>query len=206
MVKPLAPRAAAPARLPRAARRRQLLAAVLPELARTGFAGTGTRQLAAAAGVTEPVLYQHFPTKAALFEAVLAAVETRIAAALRAALPSAVTGTARLAALIDAFPGLLLELEDELRVLNGAAAAHADAAQVRAVRRAYRRLASVLAEAFAGLRLRREVDAVAAGLFVLEVGLGSSLLRAARLPEVAAPGRGSVVLGLLLRSLVEGGG
>ncbi|MCC6586097.1 MAG: TetR/AcrR family transcriptional regulator [Bryobacterales bacterium] len=36
-----------------------------------GFRGTTTRELAAAVGVSEPVLYQHFRTKRALYDAIL---------------------------------------------------------------------------------------------------------------------------------------
>jgi AcrR family transcriptional regulator len=36
-----------------------------------GFRGTTTRELAAAVGVSEPVLYQHFATKQALYDAIL---------------------------------------------------------------------------------------------------------------------------------------
>lgn len=36
-----------------------------------GFRGTTTRELAAAVGVSEPVLYQHFLTKRALYDAIL---------------------------------------------------------------------------------------------------------------------------------------
>ncbi|MBL8294043.1 MAG: TetR/AcrR family transcriptional regulator [Bryobacterales bacterium] len=38
-----------------------------------GFRGTTTRELAATVGVSEPVLYQHFSTKRALYDAILEA-------------------------------------------------------------------------------------------------------------------------------------
>ena len=38
-----------------------------------GFRGTTTRELAAAVGVSEPVLYQHFSTKRVLYDAILEA-------------------------------------------------------------------------------------------------------------------------------------
>ena len=39
--------------------------------ARNGFHGTGTSDIAAAAGCSEPVIYKHFASKQALFVAVL---------------------------------------------------------------------------------------------------------------------------------------
>lgn len=41
--------------------------AVLPVFARHGFANTTTRQLATAAGVSEALLYKHFPSKESLY-------------------------------------------------------------------------------------------------------------------------------------------
>ena len=38
---------------------------------RNGFRGTGTSEIAAAAGCSEPVIYKHFASKQALFVAVL---------------------------------------------------------------------------------------------------------------------------------------
>jgi len=42
-----------------------------PLFARRGFAGTTTKEIAEAAGVSEALLFRHFPTKAALYEEIL---------------------------------------------------------------------------------------------------------------------------------------
>lgn len=52
-------------------RRQQLLEAALEVFARKGFEGTTTKEVAAAAGVTEAIIFRHFPTKQALYTAVL---------------------------------------------------------------------------------------------------------------------------------------
>lgn len=49
-------------------RKRAIVRAALPLFARKGFAATTTRELANAAGVSEPLLYRHFPGKEALYE------------------------------------------------------------------------------------------------------------------------------------------
>ncbi|MBU6399407.1 MAG: TetR/AcrR family transcriptional regulator [Verrucomicrobia bacterium] len=54
-------------RLTAEARKRAIVKAALPLFARRGFAETTTKDLARAAGVSEPLLYKHFPSKEALY-------------------------------------------------------------------------------------------------------------------------------------------
>jgi AcrR family transcriptional regulator len=54
-------------------RRDSILKAALGVFAENGFRGTTTRALAEAAGVSEALLFQHFPNKEALYEAVQSA-------------------------------------------------------------------------------------------------------------------------------------
>jgi TetR/AcrR family transcriptional regulator len=63
-------RIAAP-RLPASDRRRQLVETALDFFSRKGFGGTTTKEIAAAAGVTEAIIFRHFPTKHDLYSAVL---------------------------------------------------------------------------------------------------------------------------------------
>jgi TetR/AcrR family transcriptional regulator len=58
-------------RLHAADRQRQLLEAALNVFSRSGFKGATTKEIAAAAGVTEAIIFQHFPSKEALYSAVL---------------------------------------------------------------------------------------------------------------------------------------
>ena len=51
------------ARLPAARRRRQLIDVALEVFAANGFHRTSMEDVADAAGVTKPVLYQHFASK-----------------------------------------------------------------------------------------------------------------------------------------------
>jgi TetR/AcrR family transcriptional regulator len=60
-----------PQRLTMTERRQQLLDAGLRVFAERGFRGATTRQIAAAAGVTEAVIFQHFPDKDSLYAAIL---------------------------------------------------------------------------------------------------------------------------------------
>lgn len=51
-------------------RKAAIVRAALPLFAQKGFARTTTRDLARAAGVSEPLLYRHFPSKEALYLAI----------------------------------------------------------------------------------------------------------------------------------------
>ncbi|HEX4905620.1 MAG TPA: TetR/AcrR family transcriptional regulator [Acidimicrobiales bacterium] len=66
------------ARLPAAARRRQLLDSALDVFATRGFHGASMNDVAEAAGVTKPVLYQHFESKRQLFVELLEDVGSRL--------------------------------------------------------------------------------------------------------------------------------
>jgi AcrR family transcriptional regulator len=59
--------AAAPVRLPARERRRQLLSVAIEEFGTGGYHDTSMNRLADAAGVTKPVLYQHFASKRDLY-------------------------------------------------------------------------------------------------------------------------------------------
>ena len=52
-------------------RRLQLVETALDIFSRKGFSGTTTKEIAAAAGVTEAIIFRHFPTKQDLYNAVL---------------------------------------------------------------------------------------------------------------------------------------
>ena len=48
-------------------RRKAIVGAAVPLFARKGFAGTTTRELAEAAGISEALLFKHFPSKQSLY-------------------------------------------------------------------------------------------------------------------------------------------
>jgi TetR/AcrR family transcriptional regulator len=54
-------------------RRQQLIETALDVFSRKGFDGATTKEIAAEAGVTEAVIFRHFPTKQALYTAVVQA-------------------------------------------------------------------------------------------------------------------------------------
>lgn len=58
-------------------RRAAIIEAAIRLFSERGFRGATTRELAAAVGVSEPVLYQHFPSKRDLYTAIIETVMSR---------------------------------------------------------------------------------------------------------------------------------
>src|SRR5881275_3240527 len=52
-------------------RRQRIVDAAIPLFARKGFTGTTTRELAEAAGISEALLFRHFPSKQSLYSEIL---------------------------------------------------------------------------------------------------------------------------------------
>lgn len=75
-------------RLPRPERRAQLLAAALSVFVSAGYHAAGMADIATAAGVSKPVLYQHFPSKLALYLAILDANTDELIRRMRSAVAS----------------------------------------------------------------------------------------------------------------------
>jgi AcrR family transcriptional regulator len=61
-------------------RRPAIAEAVIPVFARHGFVGATTKKLAAAAGVSEALLYKYFPSKEAIYQEILRLLPTRATA------------------------------------------------------------------------------------------------------------------------------
>lgn len=72
-------------RLSAARRRRQLLDVAVDVFADSGFHATSVADVAEAAGVTKPVLYQHFPSKRELYRSLLEDVGVRLRTTIEAA-------------------------------------------------------------------------------------------------------------------------
>jgi AcrR family transcriptional regulator len=82
-------------RLPADQRRRQLLDVARVAFARNGFHATSMDEVAVQAGVTKPVLYQHFPSKRALYVELLRDTGARLLGRLEETTARATTGRAR---------------------------------------------------------------------------------------------------------------
>jgi AcrR family transcriptional regulator len=109
-------------RLPAEQRRRQLLDVACKVFAERGFHATAMDDVASAAGVTKPVLYQHFPSKRALYIEMLDDVGFQLLHALADATSAATSGRERVEAGFTAYFRFVTGNESAFRVLFGAAA------------------------------------------------------------------------------------
>src|SRR5512132_3040698 len=90
-------------RLPRSARRKQLLAAAREVFVANGYHAAAMDDIADRAGVSKPVLYQHFPGKLELYLALLDQHAEELIRRVREALASTSDNKQRVAASIAAY-------------------------------------------------------------------------------------------------------
>lgn len=92
-----------PTRMPRVERRAQLLDAARHVFVTQGYHAAAMDDIAERAGVSKPVLYQHFPGKLDLYLALLDDSGQRLQAAVRTALESTSSNKQRVAATVAAY-------------------------------------------------------------------------------------------------------
>jgi AcrR family transcriptional regulator len=168
-------------RLPAAERRAQLLGVACRLFARDGYRGASMEAIAEAAGVTKPVLYQHFPSKHALYNDLLTTELARLEDAVTEALGRAGDNAERLRRGFGAYLDFVDVHEDAFRVLFTEALG-VDAAFQRRVSRfrewAAGRVAAII-RAEAGLPERR-AEALAAAIVGMAEGAATWWLTEAR--------------------------
>src|SRR2546422_9590319 len=86
-----------PTRLPRSARRKQLLAAAQDVFVAQGYHAAAMDDIAERAGVSKPVLYQHFPGKLELYLALLDTHSDALVEKIRDAMTSTIDNKERVA-------------------------------------------------------------------------------------------------------------
>lgn len=107
------------ARLPAPRRKRQLLDVALERFAENGFHGTSMDDIAEAAGVTKPVLYQHFGSKRALFLELLDDVGGQLMQAIATATARAGSPRRQVEAGFAAYATFVVQRESAFRLLFG---------------------------------------------------------------------------------------
>ena len=106
-------------RLPADERRQQLLVVACDLFARSGFHETSMDDIAEAAGVTKPVLYQHFPSKRALYLELLEDTGRRLLDRLAEATAPLTSGRARVEAGFRAYFEFAVGDRSSFRLLFG---------------------------------------------------------------------------------------
>ena len=118
MTDPQRRRAEASPRMTKAERKRQLLKHAKQLFVQFGYRETTTEKIAAAAGVTEPVLYRHFDSKKALFLEVLQEIREATLGRWNAAAAELGDPLAKLHAVADLYLGAARERALEFRVMH----------------------------------------------------------------------------------------
>ncbi|MFW0784181.1 TetR/AcrR family transcriptional regulator [Gordonia sp. CPCC 206044] len=90
-------------RMPRSARRMQLLDAASEIFVERGYHSAGMDEIAVHAGVSKPVLYQHFPSKLDLYIAVVDSHAEKLVSDVNAALLTTTDNRQRVRAAVEAF-------------------------------------------------------------------------------------------------------
>ena len=106
-------------RLPASRRRDQLLDVALDVFAETGFHATAMTEVADAAGVTKPVLYQHFTSKRGLYLELLQVVGRRLADAIVDATSTADSPRSQVANGLAAYFGFVADQRSSFQLLFG---------------------------------------------------------------------------------------
>ena len=132
-------------------RRRQLLQVAADVFARRGYRGASTAELAAMAGVTEPILYRHFESKRDLFVAVIDEAGERLVASWRSELERLDDPGKRLAALLAAGSGGLEPVGRQV-LLAAMIEAQSDPAILAALRRHVDALTTLIDDELARLQ------------------------------------------------------
>jgi AcrR family transcriptional regulator len=100
-------------------RRKQLLGAARDTFGSNGFTATSMNDIAIAAGVTKPVLYQHFESKHQLFLEVLTDTAGQLVDAIAEAVGDATSGRAKLESGFSAYVRFFDETPSNFQVIYG---------------------------------------------------------------------------------------
>ena len=123
-------------------RRQQLVATALELFARRGYRSTTMDDIAEAAGVTKPLVYQHFSSKRALYLELVNSIAQELLAAVRSAVLQADGPRQQVEMGFAAYFRLVVSREDEFRLLYGR-----DHADDKELGRALRTVEDAIAEA-----------------------------------------------------------
>lgn len=109
-------------RLPAAERREQLLRTAVPVFADNGYHATSMNEVAEAAGVTKPVLYQHFSSKRQLFVELLDEIGRELRETIAKATADATRPREQIENGFRAYFAFVADHTDAFRVLFGSGA------------------------------------------------------------------------------------
>ncbi len=135
-------------RMPRTARRAQLLAAAQEAFVECGYHAAAMDDIADRAGVSKPVLYQHFPGKMELYLALLDERAGELEQAVRGGVESSTDNKARVYATVEAYFGFVAREGSAFRLLFESDLIN-DPTVAQRIEQAHRRCGEAFADAIA---------------------------------------------------------
>lgn len=204
---PQNPRRSSAPRLTKAERKRQLLAHAKELFLTLGYHATTTGKIAAAAGVTEPVLYRHFESKKALFLELLQEVRAATLERWRAETDGLADPLARLHAIADMYLGSTREHAVELGIMHRALVEASDEEVLPLLRAFYldseSLLAGIIAEGQQSGVFRRSLDPRIGAWELIRTALGYTLTLPLAVPLYAEPDHLPRAIDCLLHCLLK---
>ena len=162
-------------RLPASARREQILDVSVQVFARNGFHSTSMNDVAEAAGVTKPVLYQHFDSKQDLYLALLDEAGNRLRSAITKAVSGAASGKEQTELGFRAYFHWVAEDHDAFLLLFGLRA-NRDEESTAAIRRITAETATAIAPLIAAGLEAEHQRVLAHGLVGIAEGVSRHLV------------------------------
>jgi AcrR family transcriptional regulator len=179
------------ARLTKAERKRQLLGHAKQLFVTLGYHATTTEKIAAAAGVTEPVLYRHFDSKKALFLEVLEEIRAVTLARWNTETADLTDPLAKLHAIADMYLGTTRVHAVEFRIMHRTLIETEDEEIVTLLRSFYldseALLARIIAEGQQTGVFRRSLDPRVGAWELIRTALGYTLTLPLGLPLYTEP-------------------
>ncbi len=187
-------------------RRRQLLEASVKCFADHGYQGTTTARLAKAAGISEPVLYQHFASKHDLFVAMLEQVGKEVLREWRKAIAPLKMPLDQLRALLRLNPAIADPRGKQWYRVIFAAQVEFNEPEIQAALRTHYQqyakfLTKVIHSAQRANQVRRDVSAVGLAWQLIHAGIGFALISPLDIPTHASPAIVEQTIGLLMELL-----
>jgi AcrR family transcriptional regulator len=162
-------------RLPAGERREQIIDVAIPVFARRGFHGASMNDVADAAGVTKPVLYQHFASKQDLYLALIDDVGKRMITAITKGTAGATDGKSQTELGFQAYFRWVSDDRDAFLLLFSTQASR-DETATRAIRRITSDAASAIAPLIAVEIDHEKQRTLAHGLVGLAEGVSRRLV------------------------------
>jgi AcrR family transcriptional regulator len=178
-------------RMRKADRKRQLLAQAKQLFVTLGYQNTTTQKIAQAAGVTEPVLYRHFPSKKALFLEVLREIREATLSRWETETARLNDPLAKLHAITDMWLGTTRDHALELRIMHRTLIESDDEEIATALRSQYldseALLAGVIAAGQQAGVFRRSLDPRVGAWELIRTALGYNLTLPLGIPLYQEP-------------------